>query len=237
MATVSLGNLSKQKPLAGRTSSQSATNSRSGVRASLTTALMMASDVSAVLLALGLALNLELERFLGASASLRSVVTRGTPLSWQLGYLACYIAALLLVSHHQGLYGHTLSYSALHEQRRTVQSGLIAGLLLCGALYTLHGAGISRDVVLCLICLTTIFTCISRATWRFLMFRRFERGIDSSNVVIIGATGIGLALQKQIVNDRHLGRVFKGFVHLSEEGFSQVSPTPDNCLGSLDQLR
>jgi exopolysaccharide biosynthesis polyprenyl glycosylphosphotransferase len=236
MATVSLGNYSKQRPLAGKTISQSGVASRSSMRATLTSSLMMATDIGAVLLALVLALKFGLEHLLGTGASLRSIVGSGTPLSWQIGYLACFIAALLLVSHHQGLYGHTLSYSALYEQRRTVQSGVIAGLLLCGAMYTTHNTAISRAVVLCLICLSTVFTCIARGVWRFLMFRRYERGIDASNVVILGSTGIGTALHRQIVNNRHLGRVFKGFVHFSDNKL-QMDTVPAMCLGSLDQLR
>jgi exopolysaccharide biosynthesis polyprenyl glycosylphosphotransferase len=236
MATVSLGNYSKQRPISGKAISQSGATPHSSMRAALTSSLMMASDIGAVLLALVFALNLGVERMLGAGNGLRTVIGNGTPISWQIGYLACFIAALLLVSHHQGLYGHTLSYSALYEQRRTVQSGVIAGLLLCGALYTTHNSEISRAVVLSLIVLSTVFTCISRGAWRFLMFRRYERGVDSSNVVILGSTGIATALQKQIVNNRHLGRVFKGFVHFSGNRL-QMDQVPEICLGSLDQLR
>jgi exopolysaccharide biosynthesis polyprenyl glycosylphosphotransferase len=206
------------------------------MRATLTTSLMMASDIAAILLALSLALNTRLEGLLGANAGLHTVIRSGTPLSWQIGYLACFIAALLLVSHHQGLYGHTLSYSALYEQRRTVQSGVIAGLLLCGALYTTHNTALSRAIVLCLICLSTVFTCVARGAWRFLMFRRYERGVDASNVVILGSTGLATALQKQIVSNRHLGRVFKGFVHFSGDRL-EMDQIPEMCLGSLDQLR
>jgi exopolysaccharide biosynthesis polyprenyl glycosylphosphotransferase len=234
MATVSLGNLSKQRPLNGKASSQSASIARHSTRPSLTTSLMMVSDVAAVLLALLVALNIELERLVGGSSGLRSVMGSGTPVSWQIGYLACFIAALLLVSHHQGLYGHTLNYSALYQQRRTVQSGAIAGLLLCGAMYTTHNTAMPRTVVLGFICLSTVFTCIARGVWRFLMFRRYERGVDSSNVVILGATGIGMALHKQIVNNRHLGRIFKGFVHLSENNGELA---PGMSLGTLEQLR
>jgi exopolysaccharide biosynthesis polyprenyl glycosylphosphotransferase len=236
MATVSLGNLSKPKPLIGKASSQSAIAARSSSRASLNVCLMMVSDVVAIFIALLVSLNIGLERLLGVGAGLSSVLGSGTPISWQLGYLASFITAVLLVSHFQGLYGHMLAYSALHEQRRTVQSGVIAGMLLCGALYVSHNTAISRTVVICFIGFSTIFTCIARAVWRFLMFRRYERGIDSSNVVILGATGIGRALQKQIVHNRHLGRIFKGFVHLSE-GQSRVDQAPESCLGSLDQLR
>ena len=192
----------------------------------------MGSDVLAVLVALSGALKIGVDRFLGAGEGVRTLVGRGTPISWLVGYLACFIAALLLVSHYQGLYGHMLNYSALHEQRRTVQSGAVAGLLLCGALYVTHDTEISRTVVLCFIGLSTVFTCVNRAFWRVYMFRRYERGIDASNVVILGATGIGLALQKQIANNQHLGRVFKGFVQLSD-----AQGVPEGCLGTLDQLR
>ena len=104
MATVSLGNLSKHKPLAGKASSSVTTSAHSSVRASLTVALMMISDVAAILLALLLALNIGVDRLFGASAGLHSVVGSGTPISWQIGYLGCFIVAMLLVSHHQGLY-------------------------------------------------------------------------------------------------------------------------------------
>src|ERR1700744_864713 len=101
MATVSLGNLSKQKPYTGKVSGQSTAAAHSSVRASLTIALMMISDVAGVLLALLLALNIEFERLLGANGGGDSVLGSGTPLSWLLGYLACFIVALLLVSPHQ----------------------------------------------------------------------------------------------------------------------------------------
>ena len=236
MATVSLGNYSKQKPMAGKSSSPNASVAHSSMRASLTTSLMMVSDVAAVFLALLIALNIELERLVGASIGLREVVHSGTPISWQMGYLVCFIVALLLVNHHQGLYGHTLSYSALYEQRRTVKSGVIAGLLLCGAMYTMHNIAMSRTVVLGFIGLSTLFTCISRGIWRFLMFRRYERGMDAHNVVILGATGIGRALQRQIVGNRHLGRVFKGFVHLPGSK-ALLDIDRELSLGSLEKLR
>ncbi|MBB6142812.1 exopolysaccharide biosynthesis polyprenyl glycosylphosphotransferase [Silvibacterium bohemicum] len=237
MATVSLGNLSRQKSFSGKAGNFGAVATSTSVRASLTTLLMMFSDVFGVLFALVLALNIGLERVLGTGSSdLWRVVGPKTPLSWELGYLACFVVALLLVNYHQGLYGHTLGYSALYEQRRTVQSGLIAGLLLCGALYSTHNTAMSRAVVFYFIALSTAFTCITRGVWRFLMFRRYERGVDASNVVILGATGIGMALHRQIVGNRHLGRVFKGFVHSS--GNSANSKTSaELSLGTLDQLR
>jgi exopolysaccharide biosynthesis polyprenyl glycosylphosphotransferase len=68
------------------------------------------------------------------------------------------------------------------------------------------------------------------------MFRRYERGVDASNVMIIGATGIGMALQTQIVNNRHLGRLFKGFVELREV-MAADGVSAGMSAGSIDQLR
>lgn len=236
MATVSLDSFSKHKPLPGKISSQSTVRGRSTSRANLTTFLMMATDIGCAIVALSIALNLGLERFLGQNASLQSVISAGTPLSWQLGYLFCFIVALLTVSHHQGLYGHSLTYSALYEQRRTVQSVLIAGLLLCGAIYIFHHMDVSRAVVGYLIAITAIFCCISRALWRYLIFRRYDCGLDSRNVVILGTSGIGSALRKQISSNRHLGRVFKGFVQLADTD-PESGSCSDPCLGTLDQMR
>ncbi|WP_164981295.1 sugar transferase [Silvibacterium dinghuense] len=235
MATISLGNLPRSKPAAGKAAGASVLVSGRMLRTSLTTSLMMVTDIAAVLLALLLSLRIGLERLLDAG-SIHSVLSGAVPVSWQMGYLGCYLAALLLVSHHQGLYGHSLNYSVLYEQRKTVQCGLTAGLLLCGAIYATHGGSTSRAVVFGLMFFGTLFTCITRGFWRYVMIRRYERGIDARNVVILGANGIGMALQRQIMRRRHLGRIFKGFVHLSSSP-SQCSSEDVPMLGTLDQIR
>lgn len=179
--------------------------------------MMMATDVVSVCVALLLALMLGLERWLGSGETLRNLVISGTPLSWQLAYLTWFIVTLLMVTHHHGLYKHRLKYSKWDEQGKTVQSCFTAGLLLCGAMYMMHNVAISRAVVAYLVCLTTVFFCISRVGWRYFAFRRYERGLDSRNVLIVGVSSIGLALCKQIVSNRHLGRVFKGFFRDSRQ--------------------
>lgn len=235
MATVSLGNLPRTRSASGRAANAGAAVSGRAMRTSLTTSLMMATDLFAVLVALTLSLNIGLERF-HETATMHTVLRSAAPLSWQLGYLACYAAGLLLVNYHQGLYGHTLHYSVLFEQRKTVQSGLIAGLLLCGAIYATHGGAVSRAVVLGLIGFSTLFTCIAHGCWRMIMVHRYERGVDARNVVILGCSGIAVAMQKQISRHRHLGRIFKGFVHLSAVPLvDQGDGLPS--LGTFDQIR
>lgn len=209
---------------------------RSGTRAGFTARLMMACDVAGILLALALALRFGMEHWMGPGVSLRHFLESQTPIDVQLSYLALFFAALLVVAHHHGLYGSSLMYSTLNEQRKAVQSCLMAGLLLCGAMYMMHSTMISRAVVAWLIGLTTIFFCISRAFWRRLAFRRYERGMDTRNVIILGTSTMGMALYKQIVGNRHLGRVFKGFVEMPGSG-ARPQAQPGMVLGVFDQLR
>jgi exopolysaccharide biosynthesis polyprenyl glycosylphosphotransferase len=218
MATATTESFSKPRASAGQASGS--INRRPATHARLTTMMRMGSDVVAVLVALLLALNLGLERFLGPGMDMQKLLHSGTSISAQLGYLAWFTIALLAVGRHQGLYQHSLTYSMLHELRRVFLSGLIAGLLLCGAMFSMHNIEISRAVVMFLIGLTTIFCGISSMFWRYLIFRRYERGVDMRNVLILGSGGIAVALYKQITGNRHLGREFKGFIDVPSCGLS-----------------
>jgi exopolysaccharide biosynthesis polyprenyl glycosylphosphotransferase len=235
MATISLDSINRHKPFSEKWNSAGAQR-RSGTRAGFTARLMMAADVAGILVALALALRFGLERWMDHGVSLRTLVASQTPIHVQLAYLAFFLATLLAVAHHHGLYGASLSYSTLNEQRKAVQSCLTAGLLLCGAMYMLHGVMISRAVVAWLIGLTTIFFCISRAFWRRLVFRRYERGMDTRNVLILGTSTMGIALYKQIIGNGHLGRVFKGFIEMPGCA-AQSQAQPSLILGVFHQLR
>ena len=236
MGTVGLDSLSKQNIPSPKFSSFSALSRKSASHAGVTAALMMAGDVLSVLLALFLALELGLERWLVPGQTFEQLILSGTPLPWQMGYLVWFIFTLLVVMRHHGLYGHSLTYSTLNEQRKTVLSCLTAGLLLCGAMYMMRNIAISRAVVAYLVSLTTVFLCISRACWRYLAFRRYERGIGARNVIVVGASSMGLAVCSQIERNRHLGRVFKGFVEVPG---SNATPQarPEQVIGDIDQLR
>lgn len=236
MGTVSLDSLSKQNIPSPKLGNFSALNRRSTSHAGVTAVLMMAGDVLSVLLALFLALELGLERWLAPGQSLEQLMVSSTPLPWQMGYLVWFIFTLLVVTRHHGLYGHSLTYSTLNEQRKTVLSCLTAGLLLCGTMYMMHNVAISRAVVAYLVSFTTVFLCISRACWRYLAFRRYERGLGARNVIVVGASSMGLALCNQIERNQHLGRVFKGFVEIP--GSKTIAQArPEQVIGDIDQLR
>src|SRR5215470_3645852 len=189
MATFGLDTFSKPPTTSSKTN-YPMTQNGSTPRSSVIAILMMVTDICCVLTALTLALKLGLERWLGPGETLKHYIWSSTPLPWQVGYLVWFVLALLLVAHHHGLYGHTLVYSTWTEQRRTIQACLIAGLLLCGAMYMMHNITISRAVVVYLVCFTTGLLSISRSGWRYLAVRRHEQGIDFMNVLVVGTNSM-----------------------------------------------
>ena len=131
-------------------------------------------------------------------------------------YLLFYGMALALITRSFGLYGPIQNRSGLHEQRMTVQATLMAGLLLCGSLYVFQGVAISRIVVGLLVLITTFLLCLRRAIWRKMEYARYLEGLETRNVMIIGAGRVAHALRNHLESLRHLGFRFKGFVALTE---------------------
>src|SRR3984885_15704703 len=144
MATISFDTLLKQSIFSSKISGLSTLRRRPASSAGVTMVMMMAADILSVCVALALALTLGLDRWMGPGETLKDVVVSGTPLPWQLGYLAWFIITLLMIAHHHGLYGHTLTYSTWNEQRKALQSCFTAGVLLFGARYTMKKVSPSR---------------------------------------------------------------------------------------------
>jgi len=203
-------------------------------QSSVTAALMMVSDVVAVMVALYLALHLSLGQTRGNWGSLQQLLSGG-PAVLEIGYLVWFIAVLLVLNSHDGLYGRLQTQSILHEQRRTVQACLNAGLLLCGAMYMTHNATVPRSVVISLVGFSTAFLCMSRGLWRYSSHRNYEKGLGTKNVLILGGSHVGEAVRKQIFKNRRLGRVFKGFVELP--GDISAHDESKEAIGNLHQLR
>jgi exopolysaccharide biosynthesis polyprenyl glycosylphosphotransferase len=195
---------------------------------------MMALDVIAVMAALYLALHLDIGYVRGSWGTLEQALVGGPALFVQLGYLAWFITVLLVLSWHDGLYGRLQTQCILHEQRRTVQACLNAGLLLCGGMYMTHDTTVPRAVVVSLVCITTAFLCISRGLWRYSSHRNYEKGVGTKNILILGSSHVGEAVRQQIFKHRRLGRVFKGFVELPGD----VSAPNDSSevIGNIYQL-
>ena len=155
-------------------------------------------------------------------------------------YLAWYALLLIFFSRSYGLYGSIMSFSGLHEQRMTVQATFTAGLLLCGTLYLRKAIVVSRIVVLLLILFTSVLLCIRRAIWRKVVYNRYREGLETRNVLIVGAGRVAHALRNHIESLRHLGFRFKGFVALTEReaesGDADIIGDVRNCLSLARSL-
>jgi exopolysaccharide biosynthesis polyprenyl glycosylphosphotransferase len=155
-------------------------------------------------------------------------------------YILLYGVMVVVLARSYGLYGSILNRSGLNEQRMTIQSALIAGLLLCGALYLARAEMVSRLVVLLLIAFSAVLLCVRRAIWRRMVYGRYREGLETRNVLIVGAGRVGHALRNHLESLRYLGFRFKGFVALSEReaesGDADIIGDVRNCLSLARSL-
>jgi len=155
-------------------------------------------------------------------------------------YIGWFGVCLIFFTRSYGLYGPIQHRSGLHEQRMTVQAALTSGLLLCGTLYLSNGEAISRVVVSLMVLFTTTLLCLRRALRRMIVYRRFREGVETRNVLIVGAGRVGHALRNHIESLQHLGFRFKGFVALTEReaesGDADVIGDVRNCLSLARSL-
>jgi len=149
-------------------------------------------------------------------------------------YIAWFGLLLVILARSYGLYKPILGRNGLNEQRLTVQSSLTAGLLLCGTLYLRHAEMVSREVVVLLVVFTTALLCSRRAVWRRVVYSRYREGLETRNVLIVGAGRVAHALRNHLESLRHLGFRFKGFVALTEReaesGDADIIGDVRNCL-------
>jgi exopolysaccharide biosynthesis polyprenyl glycosylphosphotransferase len=155
-------------------------------------------------------------------------------------YIGWFGVCLIFFTRSYGLYGPIQNRSGLHEQRMTIQATLTAGLLLCGTLYLSNGEEISRIVIGLMVVFTTVLLCVRRALGRTMVYRRYRAGIETRNVLIVGAGRVGHALRNHIESLQHLGFRFKGFVALTEveaeSGDVDVIGDVRNCLSLARSL-
>ncbi|MEO6803299.1 MAG: sugar transferase [Granulicella sp.] len=158
----------------------------------------------------------------------------------QLSYMIWFGICLVFFSRSYGLYGPIQSRGGLHEQRMTLQATLVAGLLLCGTLYLSHGLVMSRFVVGMSVVLTAFLLCVRRALWRRMVYSRYREGLETRNIMIVGAGRVAHALRNHLESLRHMGFRFKGFVALTERetesGDADVIGDVRNCLSLARSL-
>src|ERR1700722_8323861 len=170
------------------------------------------------------------EGLFGADSPYRTNVMFHTHPTILLGCLAWFMLSLLLVSKRYHLYGPMQMRNTLHEQRLTIQACVTAGLLLSGALYLVRGEVISRGVVILTVVVSTVLLCGRRLIWGSMMSRRFERGRETRNIIIVGTGRVGQAMRHPLDSIRHLGYSFRGYVQIP--GVDSENPAlADDVLG------
>ena len=165
---------------------------------------------------------------------------RGTLIRGEsMGILTCliigFIITLIVTSRSLHLYTPTRLTNHIHEQRLSVQACLVSGLLLTGTLYLIKAEEIPRSVVMLTIVLLTISLSARRLVFRALLYQRFERGMNTRNVIIVGTGAEAHALRHHLQTIRQLGYNFKGFVNVPGVD-TQLAGTTGDVLGTLDSL-
>ena len=193
---------------------RSSASTQGGIRRPSTSSVIWASlDVMTAIVAGLIALRIR-----GGSAphprgEILLRLTHSAPVA-SLTYLFVFAMYLIFISRVYGLYRSVQSRSGLNEQRLTIQAAGTAGLLLCGTLYLMQGYAISRIVVGLTVLLTMLMMMVRRALWRKVMERRYLQGLETRNVLIVGAGRVAHALRNHLESLRHMGFRFKGFIAL-----------------------
>ncbi len=159
----------------------------------------------------------------------------GRSMSLLLALLAGFVAALILLSRKMHLYTPSRLGGFLHEQRLSAQACFIAGLLLTGAIYVIHAVNIPRSIVLLTVISVGVALSIRRGVYRILLYRRYDHGMGTRNVLIVGTGPEAHALRHHLESIRHLGYTFKGFI-ASPESASHYASSSGEVLGTLDTL-
>ena len=170
----------------------------------------------------------------GAREFWHGTLIYGRSMGVLLGLLAGFTVTLLLTSRRLNLYAPNRFSSILHEQRLSLQACITSGLLLTGALYLLHLDDIPRSIVLLTVCMVAFTLGLRRLVYRLVLYRRYERGMGTRNVLVVGTGPEALALRHHLESIRHLGYTFKGFITLT--GNAPSGPTSSEVVGSLDTL-
>jgi exopolysaccharide biosynthesis polyprenyl glycosylphosphotransferase len=192
-------------------------------------------DILSVLIAAAVAVREYLGPWLGSNGQILRVGMLASARMLSLGYLTWFIIALILVSRRMHLYAAIEARNTLHDLRLSIQACFTAGLLLSGALYFARGEVVSRGVVILTILLTTMLIVVRRLVWRYVVYRRYERGMEARNILVVGTGRVGQALRHHVEGIRHLGYTFKGFVTIpGMDGDSNVKP--GEILGSFDEI-
>jgi exopolysaccharide biosynthesis polyprenyl glycosylphosphotransferase len=202
-----------------------------------TTKLWMIADAATVLVASALATLYEFHTgpVAGAKGFWHGTLIYGRSMGLLLALMCGFTVTLIIISRRMHLYTPTRVASFLDEQRLSVQACFTAGLFLTGTLYLVHAQDIPRSIVLITVGLVTIALSLRRLVYRTMIYRQFDRGVGTRNVLILGTGPEAHALRHHLESIRHLGYTFKGFIDFPGSS-SRFTATSGDVVGTLDTL-
>jgi exopolysaccharide biosynthesis polyprenyl glycosylphosphotransferase len=171
----------------------------------------------------------------GARGIWHGTLIYGRSVGILMALLSGFTFALIITSRRMHLYTPTRVASFLDEQRLSVQACFTSALLLTGTLYLVHAQDIPRSIVLITVGLVTVSLSLRRLIYRMLIYRRFDRGVGTRNVLILGTGPEAHALRHHLESIRHLGYTFKGFIDFPGST-SRFTATSGDVVGTLDTL-
>ena len=165
----------------------------------------------------------------------RGTLIQGRSMGILLSLLFGFIVSLIIISRRLHLYSPARFGGYLHEQRLTAQACFTAGLLLTGTLYMVHADDIPRRIVVVTWGLVLVALSTRRLVYRMLLYRRFERGLGTRNVLIVGTGPEAHALRHHIESIRHLGYSFKGYIDVCGSS-ARLATAAGDVVGNLETL-
>ena len=205
-----------------------------------TVVMWILTDVSTVCVALLIAFRLTFGGVLpglhAVHASASNLPAFRHPGALLLSFLIWFIAGLVMISRRYHLYEPLRVTSALHEQRVTLQACITAGLLLTGGLYVIHGEIVSRVLGAVDDLISATMLCLRRLCWRAIIYRRFERGIEMRNILIIGTGRVGQALDITSTAFATSDTRFKGFHPCVRSLDLDMPSMSGDVLGGVDHI-
>jgi exopolysaccharide biosynthesis polyprenyl glycosylphosphotransferase len=231
------GSGSSSQALAEGRSKSVARDSRGKIR------LWMALDAMTILASVVLATvyRMHTNPWAGARELWHGTLIHGRPMSILLALLCFFAFSLMFISQRLNLYMPIRLNNILQEQRLSLHACLTSGLLLAGTLYLVHAEDISRAVVLVTVGLVTITLSLRRLVYRLKLYRDFERGVGTRNILIVGTGTRAVAFRFYLESIRHLGYRFKGFIEIPGHGQpatadSRLASIPSDVVGTLETL-
>jgi exopolysaccharide biosynthesis polyprenyl glycosylphosphotransferase len=145
-----------------------------------------------------------------------------------VSFLAFYVTLFVTCNAVQGLYTDTKVYSP-----GVVRAGLLKGFFVSSAvMLVMTMVADERFLPRNLLGVTTITALVGLLSMRYGMQRqnmkRIERGIGTQHVLIVGAGEIGRAFQRYLEENRHLGKIFCGFIDSTQLSNPNWLGTPDD---------